>query len=237
MDDMECKCEECPPKGAPGWMVTFGDLMSLLLTFFILLLSFASMDKTKFEEALGSLQDALGVTAEQVGKKVPTEQLQASMISLKDEQNQEKLTKKIMNFAIKKYGMEDKADVTTDARGVIVRVNGAVFFEPGQSKLKKSSEKIIKKISTIMKKFSYELQIEGHTDNRPIRSTQYPSNWELSASRAASVLKYVQKQGRIEKTRLSVVGRADTRPIVPNNSTENRAKNRRIEFVFVKLKI
>ncbi len=225
----ECRCEE----GLPLWMATFSDLMTLLLCFFVLLLSFANMDIVKFKETVGSLKDAFGVQRKRDDFRqvalAPT-QFERKELELKKEDRQ------IMEMVVSiknslDQNSEEKIQVSPDDKGVLLRVDSGVLFASGSAKLKPGAEKILKHIVNILKKQNYNVVVRGHTDNIPIRSGVYPSNWELSAARAAATLRYLAGQG-ISTSRMKAVGYADTRPIVPNNTKANRGLNRRVEFYF-----
>lgn len=236
-------------EGSPAWMATFGDMMSLLLTFFVLLLSFANMDVVKFREALGSVQDALGVQQEHPGEfegrttnpielsnsestpfldlmDLPTRQA-ASASAAADDQMLASVQKMISD-----QGLDDTVDADLSERGVVLRVRGQLLFEPGSASLRPGSLHLLDDIAGVANKFPHRLLIEGHTDDIPVRSAQYPSNWHLSASRAIAALRHLVEVAQVDPKRLACTGYADMVPLVPNDSPDHRAMNRRIEFVF-----
>ena len=235
-------CEE----GAPAWLATMGDLMSLLLVFFVLMLSFANMDKQLFMEAMGSIQNALGVIEDNPGQF----QLKStSMIEwseskstpfldiMKVEQSEQAPTmdQKIMQQvqqAIAENNLSRIVDAESSERGVIVRVKGGALFKPGSDKLLPVSFVFLDEVIRITEEFPYELSIEGHTDDAPIATPRFPTNWHLAASRSIAVLRYMIDAGDIDPSRVAASGYGSTRPLVPNDSPENRAVNRRVEFVY-----
>lgn len=252
----ECNC---PPPGAPAWMATFGDMMSLLLTFFVLLLSFANMDVQKFKEAMSSVQSALVG-----GPTTMRETANTSMLQLSDSANNA-MTPPVQNTPgftpegeaerrpdtetvaqgrqdlealatlqeiIDTEGMGDAAEAEVTARGVVVRVKGHLFFEGGGTDLRRDSAKVLDEIGAILDVYPYDLTVEGHTDNIPIHTERFPSNWELSTSRAISVMLYLQQTRHIPASRMAVAGYADTHPLYPNDTPAHRTANRRVEFVF-----
>jgi chemotaxis protein MotB len=115
-----------------------------------------------------------------------------------------------------------------------MQVQGQVFFEAGQAEIKDASHPFLDEIGRIIKASPYNVAIEGHTDDTPIHTARFPSNWELSTSRAISTLRYLVDQGGIDPRRLSSAGFADTRPLVPNDTAEHQRENRRVEFVLSK---
>lgn len=237
--------------GAPAWMATFGDMMSLLLTFFVLLLSFANMDVVKFRDAMGSVQDALGVQHEHPGT---FEGLTTSVVELSDRESTgqleildlpasasdsegdteaEKTLLLLLQDAIDNVGSEGSGiSVDLDPRGVVLRIQGEVLFKPGSDVLEPESHPFLQRVSKIARAFSGQVSIEGHTDDIPIRSTQFPSNWHLSSARAIASLLYLTQEGAADPRKLSCSGFADMRPRVPNDSPPHRQQNRRLEFVF-----
>lgn len=262
--------KEAPPKkGAPAWMATFADMATLLMTFFVLLLSFSSMDVAKFQEMLGSVAQAYGVSTKlkgeyqavlednqlnKVAKKEQTkwdEELDKELEEEVDKEIEEeeekikekeegkeqkkketlkKLSKKIEN-SIKKQKMEESAEVITGNAGIRIRIKGYQMFNAGSADIKRQNLPFLETIYQGMKLFDYNLLVEGHTDNRPVYSEQFPSNWELSSARASSVIRYLQDK-KIDPQRLSAVGYADQYPIADNSDKTERAKNRRVEFIF-----
>jgi chemotaxis protein MotB len=234
----ECQEADCPPceEGAPAWMATFADLSTLLMTFFVLLLSFANMDVVKFREMAGSVKDAFGTQTENPGSfEERSEKLVT--IQLSEEENRTidmmEMGEKIRK-TVEEQNLEDKTEIKIDDSGVILTVNGTFSFDGGSAKLKPEFEKFLAEIAQIIKEHDYPLAIEGHTDNIPIKSPIYPSNWELSSARATAVLRYLIEHYHVPAKRLMAVGYSDTRPLVPNDTPQHRAQNRRVEFHFKK---
>ncbi|HHN65986.1 MAG TPA: flagellar motor protein MotB [Nitrospirae bacterium] len=219
--------------GAPAWMATFSDMATLLLTFFILLLSFANMDIVKFRDAMGSIQQALGFMPTGTGMfqhtSKPTEfEKPLATSALK---NTNYLIQQELQEMVKEHGLERDVEIENTPRGVVLRVRGRIFFSSGTAELKPQAYPILEKIAQIMKRFPSRVSIEGHTDNLPVSGGRYTSNWELSAARAYSALRFLMKKG-VDVKRINIAGFADTHPIASNNTEEGRAKNRRVEFVF-----
>ncbi len=237
-----------PAAGVPVWMATFGDLMSLLLTFFILLLSFAEMDIVKFKDAMGSIQEELGVFKTGTGMFKPSTtpsvidtplkpslpQPKRIKETIKEEPNLKSDIEEKLKALIQEKGLEKDVSVEKTARGIVVRVRGRLFFNPGTADIKDGIAPLLNELGEVMQEFPYDMSIEGHTDNIPIRSRRFSSNWELSAARAYSALKYLNQSKNIDTSRLSIAGFSDTRPLTSNDTPDGRAKNRRVEFVFYK---
>ena len=231
----ECDCPPCD-EGAPAWMATFADLATLLMTFFVLLLSFANMDIVKFRQMAGSVKDAFGTQVETPGTY---EERSDTMVTVQLSEEEDRTIDMMqmgerIRKTVEEQGLEDKTEIKVDKDGVTLTVDGTFMFDGGSAELKPEFEKFLGEIAKIIKEHDYPLAIEGHSDNIPIKSSIYPSNWELSSSRATAVLRYLINQYQIPAKRLMAVGYADTRPLVPNDTPENRAKNRRVEFHFKK---
>jgi len=231
-------------------MATLADLFSLLLTFFILLLSFSTMDIVKFRALAESLAEALGSTSranigifmnsdnpidfETVAKNaIVSKELEGTAQDkavIKEVNENEALASEIAKV-VADAGLQDTVTVKASSRGVLMQVQGQVFFGSGNAKLKAQSYPFLDEIGRIIKASPNNVSIEGHTDDSPMRSARYPSNWELSAARAISTLRYLVDNADINPKRLSSAGMADTRPLVPNDTIEHQRQNRRVEFV------
>jgi len=238
-EDVKRRPPEDPPadEGLPPWMATFADMVTLLLCFFVLLLSFAEQSEEKYRDALGSLKGAFGVkevraVSEDMAQfsTSPTAKEMASRIS-HDERLLLGVVMRIKSL-LEEEDMELKegTGVTADRDGVVFRASSAAMFEPGSAELSRNSTAILDKVVKVLKDYKLNIVVRGHTDDRPISTRKYPSNWELSAARAAMALDYIVNKGGIEISRAKAVGYADTRPDVPNDSDENRLKNQRVEF-------
>lgn len=232
MDEDECDCEE----GAPAWMATFSDLATLLLTFFVLLLSFAELDVVEFKELLGSVREAFGVQFRTQGHY---EALSASPVSIGEAPpgqltyvSDAEVTEAIRE-ALERAGVESNVDVDATPDGIVVRIRDKVLFPTGSAELQEEAGPVLEAIANIAAGMGNQgIAIEGHTDDRPIHTSRFPSNWELSTSRATRVLRYLLANTELAPGQVSASGYADTRPIAPNDGADNRGLNRRVEFLF-----
>lgn len=224
MAKKEKKCDE----GAPGWMVTYGDMMSLLLTFFILIVSFSSIQMSEYQKAMGSLKGALGVLKY---KQSAVKLSPKKMIQLKGFKNTSAGTKvhDIQTY-IQKHNLADSISVEMTKNGIMIRMMNPILFDLGKAKLKKRGLPLLNKIIGLANSFPNRIRVEGHTDDLPIHTPEFPSNWELSAIRAINVIHYFQDIGNINPKRLYYAGYGSNKPLVPNISEKNRAKNRRVEI-------
>ncbi len=250
------KCPECP-KCLPGWLAAFGDLMSLLLCFFVLLLSMSTMDAKKLEEAIGSLAGALSVleggerseleerriesgTGGGAAATTPTE-IETSQQS--QSQMAEQINKMWMQMVSLKNEMNEimmsqgatPVALEESEKGFLLRLPAELLFKPGEAKIDNTDALLfLKRIAMIIHRLPNTLQVSvrGHTDNQsPGPGSPFRDNWELSAARAVSVVKELIKDG-VNPKRLQACGNAQYKPIATNATPEGRAKNRRVELYF-----
>ncbi len=215
--------------GAP-WIMSYGDMMSLLLCFFILIVSYSVVELVKFRQAMGSLRGSLGVLSEEEGRKV----VKTSTPSTVDRAVLRKDLLVINMPGRKSLTMEAKeiagVEVFLLATGVRFRIVDPLLFEPGQVVLKPSAQQILHDIAEMIRQINCEVRVEGHTDDSPTAGPQFKSNWDLSAARALAVVEHLVYQEHINPTRVWLAGFAEHRPVAPNDSPQNRAKNRRVEI-------
>ncbi|MFH1058020.1 MAG: flagellar motor protein MotB [Pseudomonadota bacterium] len=230
--------EEDDDESSGEWLVTFSDMVTLLLTFFVFLVSMANLDEQKFEQIIDSIQVNLG-KQEQPGGDVGRLQLRTTMPRSLDQLTgieQEPLLEDVQQ-TLKLKNIDDVVRVASQGNEVVMLVEGQTFFNSGQAELKKEAWPILDQVAAIVLRHpEYVLHIKGHSDPRPISSPRFESNWELSALRATAVLRYLLGKG-IPPRRMTATGYADTEPLLPNTSEENMAKNRRVEFVLEKKEI
>ena len=224
------KKEEC--KKAPAWLTSFGDLMSLLLTFFILLYSMSIISVEKFYQVLKGLIEAFGgrqvIFLEQgtiKGSRIPI-QMENMYYRVKKFAELKEEIKKIKE-SLQRMGIS--ADYLVTGTCVKLRVSTSKLFPLGSEEPYPKAKRLFLGMCTRLKPFSLPITFEGYTDDLPISTPRFPSNWELSTARALSVLKIFLSCG-YPKDLLSAVGYGKYHPIAPNNTPEGREKNRRIEF-------
>jgi len=224
------KCPDCPP-GAPAWMSTFSDMTTLLLTFFILLISMANFDPVKISNLFESLQGAFGIM--ETFPTIPIHPIVDIPKKTGDEQKKKQSLKdaeKIKNV-IKDKKLDEAVKVEVTEKGIAIMLRDPVGFASGSADLKDQGKEILKDISDVIKNNpSLKVRVEGHTDDVPIHSNRYNSNWELSSARSLSVVQLLAGNTGIQPQNMSAVGYGEYRPIVPNSSPENRSKNRRIQI-------
>ena len=223
------KEEDCP-EGLPGWLATFGDLMSLLLTFFVLLLSFSTMDVTSFQHAMGALQGALGVLSGDPQLSLPIRQ---SMPKTEGNLSQAEMMNKAgseLEQAVEEAGLKGDIDLEESTSGIIIRISDKLFFETADASVLESASTVLEAVGRAISQIPNHVNIQGHTDSRMINSPNFASNWELSGMRALSIGRYFIDKWNISPQRISITGFSEYRPLAPNNSDLNMAKNRRVEI-------
>ncbi len=258
--------DNVPPAGAPAWMVTFADLMSLLLCFFVLLLSFSTMDVARFRAIAESLQGALGAPAGTVLVAVPVETaapvqtepvlpeqppvvaaepvqpaespaaepLNLSVaereLALREQQDTEALAQQLA-AALHAEIVANRIELIAEGRTITMRLREHGSFGSGEATLDPKAVAVLARIREHLAGTSGRIEVAGHTDNQPIETDRFRSNWELSAARAVSVAHELMADGSIPATRVAVSGHADTMPIASNDRDAERARNRRVEIV------
>jgi chemotaxis protein MotB len=221
-----------PPRGAPAFMLTWGDMCTLLLCFFVMLLAMSTIDPAKFNVAASSFQNALSGVLESYPSVMITKDILIPRLG-GDEQNKRMAVDAAQRIreAVKKEGLEDAVKVKVTESGIAIKLSDPIGFDIGESEIKPELIPTLKSICEIINRVpTTQIRVEGHTDDLPIKSYKFPSNWELSSSRALNVVKFMASKGHIEPSRLSAIGYGEYRPLVPNTSVENRKMNRRIEI-------
>ena len=229
-----------------SWIDTYADTITLLMTFFVLLYSMSSINNDKFEEvskALNSLMtgksadsilqyDVYQGTVPLIGGEVDTEGAEQA-----DEENDKKENTNATYEDVKEFiesnDLNSLVQITTDERGVIIQIKDSILFEVGEAELKEESINVLDKINVLIATLPNNIIVEGHTDNVPINTYQFPSNYELSGARAARVLRYFVEERGQDSSRFLFQGLGETSPIVANDSDEHRAQNRRVNILIV----
>ncbi|AEP87822.1 flagellar motor protein MotS [Bacillus spizizenii] len=214
-----------------NWMVTFSDLITLILVFFILLFSMSQIDLQKFKAAVDSIQKEGGGL--QPGQTSIEKKGTSPADAKKQEDQQDQLLKKV-NTYIKDNHLKTQMTAKRDERGVVLVLQEAVLFDSGEAKVLKNAETLLHQIAVLLQTIPNDIQVEGHTDSRNISTYRYPSNWELSAARASGVIQYFTSKEKLPSKRFIAVGYADTKPVKDNKTNEHMKENRRVEIVIKK---
>ena len=231
-------------EGAPAWVVTFGDLMSLLLCFFVLLLSFSEMDKAKYKEVSGSLAKAFGVQRKikafeaPKGIKMISRDFDQELIPARPReefiamQQREKIGIALKREVETRFrDLQDLIQVEVGEKEVTIRLMGETAFDSGKAEIKAQMVPLLLKIGSVLADGKGEVIIAGHTDNVPVRGGPHGSNLKLSIARAATVAEFLLAKSAIPASRVSTMGFGKYRPIESNDTDEGRKRNRRVEII------
>jgi chemotaxis protein MotB len=224
-----------------GWLTTFNDLVTLLMVFFVLLFSMSTINSDKGEALRYALQSGLGILRE--GQKVsisvkdtqPVRDMSHISTQPEDLQNKgrtesaDSLDVQALQYLESELGIQ----VAHTRQGTRLSFEDQVLFDFGKAVINPQGFSFLDQIATAIKKVTYAVRVEGHTDNVPIHTKRFPSNWELSIARAVSVVKHFAEVNQIDPKRLSAVGYGKLRPVAPNDTPSNRAKNRRVEIILM----
>lgn len=255
---MAKKKQEDPPKGLAPWLATFGDLMNLLLCFFVLLFSMSTIDAEKFEQLAASLSSSMSILpngasaigdgvlisngvsqlnelAEYVnnmGYEAEEQEQDDAIEEVKQEQlaEAEKIAEQVEELTKTNY-IEDEVDVEFNGQYVSLTLNGALLFDSGSAEIKEGAKPILDKVALILTKYNdHTIEIEGHTDNVPIHTAVFKDNNELSSFRALSVFNYLLEVSDLNPAILKHSGRGEYVPVADNTTAEGRMRNRRVEI-------
>lgn len=223
------------------WLATYADTVTLLLTFFVLLYSMSSVDTQKTKSIAGAFNSLMnGQNGDSIMKfnkyngEVPLigGETEESLQGGEGLTEQKKLYNNIKDF-VKDNNLEDVVEIIDDERGVAMQLRDNILFETSSSDLREDSKAILSKLTSVIEGIDNPILVEGHTDNRPINTSKFPSNWELSADRAINVVRYfVEVKGQDAK-RFSATGYGEFKPVAPNDTYEDMAKNRRVDILIV----
>ncbi|WP_034765703.1 flagellar motor protein MotS [Rossellomorea vietnamensis] len=221
------------PPGAPKWMVTFSDLITLILVFFILLFSMSQIDIVKFRTIADSFQQRQ--ILEFYPSVIPFDQPSAepevkSGEGREAEQDLNSLLADIQSY-LNENKLTDVVVATRSERGVVLVLQEQALFASGEATVLPDAYPFLDKVGVLLSEIPNFVKVEGHTDNRPINTYRFPSNWELSSARASSVVRYLITTEDLDPKRFIAVGYGDTRPVAPNDKVENLQKNRRVEVI------
>lgn len=221
--------------GSSRWLLTYADMITLLMAFFILMYSMSVLNLSRFREVAVSIRGGFGGVTEGCGQSVLADSGHSGSkpTAIDDTGVPWQAMRDIERF-VKEEHLEKSVKMRLDERGLIISlVTDKVIFRRGEADLSPATIRIIDRISDTLKSVPNRIQIEGHTCDLPIAS-RYPSNWELSTARASTVVRYMIEVKKIPPERLSASGYADSKPLVPNTNESNRASNRRVDIVLLK---
>lgn len=216
--------------GRERWLVTYADMITLLLVFFIVLYALSSrISGEKFDALASSLATSI--------KKTATPKPSDKYAFQKDDSKQTRKFKATADAVLESVIKTDpKSDVKIDIdqRGLVVSLIDTSFFDPGAATIKPKGQAVLRKVATSFKGMPNDIRVEGHTDSIPIKTARFPSNWELSSARATTVARFLIDQVRLPANRVSVGAFAENKPVASNGTAEGRKRNRRVDLIILK---
>lgn len=225
------------------WLNTYADFMTLLLCVFVMLFSMSNVDSRKFDAFIaaftgssGVLDNGNAILKERVMKQGSMSNGASSAVMEMQSFND---AKKEIEQYLKEKKLSNQVDVLNEDAGLLLRFKDNVLFDSGSSRLTNKSKDVLNYTSNILNSNSFKdkfISIEGHTDNVPISTAEFPSNWELSVARASNVARYLVERTGIDPKRISASGYSQYHPVKPNDSQENKAYNRRVDIMILKSK-
>lgn len=217
-----------------AWMDTYADTITLLLTFFILLYSMSSTDNEKLKVIAAALKGEItGIPTKLEDTPDALEGVLEQGIGLKNPYDA--LVEQVQDI-INESGLTESIKIREEDTGVVLQLSESILFDTGRADLKPESTKVLDIISKLIPSIQNDIMVQGHTDNVPINSSTYKSNWELSTQRAVCVVKYFIENKGLDPTRFSATGYGEYKPLVDNTTAENRAINRRVDILIVQQK-
>jgi chemotaxis protein MotB len=221
---MNYKTAKKSSNGAPAWMVTYSDLVTLLLTFFVLLLSMASVDPIKFLKVANSMKSAFGIIGKIDRVEIVPEVI--NIAPLPENDMAQRVYKRIQT-QLNQLKLDKDIILVLDRGAVVLRVDNTLLFAPGRADILPAAFPMLRHIADLVRPLPFHLHTEGHTDS----TGNEDANWDLSMDRATAVLKFFASENLYPLDRMAAVGYGSQQPIAPNDTPENRALNRRVEFI------
>ncbi len=229
--------EEAKKENHERWIVSYADMITLLLAAFVVLYAMSNPDVTKLERVRESIEEAFSPNVLRgsfgaspifeggAGGLVPTlaELRSRDLVKLTDQ----------LGEAARRLGAVSGIQIRSDEETITVSLADNLLFDSGSAELRPGSQQVLSAVAALLRDLPNQLRIEGHTDNVPVNNPEYPTNWELSAARATAVARYLIEREGIPPERISIAGFADTRPIADNSTPEGRALNRRADIVIL----
>jgi chemotaxis protein MotB len=212
--------------GMMRWLLTYADMITLLLAFFIVLYAASSINAKKLAEVASSIRGAFGIPAgeSRINDRGLGGERLLPMPNVMDRVSEE------LSIALRADAEAGKVQILKTPRGIVLRFQDTAVFDLGRADLRPEAKVMFDKVAPIVKPLQNTIEAEGHTDDLPIRSREFPSNWELSAARAISVVRYFMETHGLHPERLTARGMGEWRPLYPNQPRQGEARNRRVEI-------
>lgn len=226
------------------WLISYADFITLLFAFFVVMYAISSVNEGKYRVFSNSLSNAFSRQPGSVSPPAMPSQEELLLKALVDKrtarlgEQQSEIQKRMKNIAdglsqtMSSLVEQNQVLIEQTRRGVVIDVSASLLFRTGEAILQPGAQDVLRQVSAVLGKEDFQIEVEGHTDDIPISTPQFPSNWELSSARASSVVRKLVENG-VSPERMAVVGLASNQPLAPNDSAENRARNRRVTITIV----
>ncbi len=215
---------------SPLWMTTYADMVTLLLAFFVLMFAFSSIDLQQFQRIMSAFQGSVSVL--DGGRTITSADTFQEATAEIDFQQLYELERQLTVY-LEEQSLDGIVFLEMEERGLIIRFADQVFFDLGSAELKPQAVAILEPMAGLLRNLDNPMRVEGHSDNLPIRTQHFPSNWELSTQRASRVVRYLVEEQGFDPSQLSAAGYGEHRPIRPNETEPDRAMNRRVDIVIM----
>ena len=232
------------PENHDRWLVSYADFVTLLFAFFVVMYSISSVNETKYRTFSDSLSIAFSHQPDSSRTSIvpiEPEQLLKALVDKRTArlvEQQRRIQVRMQNLAsglnhvLAPQVRQHLVSITPTKRGVVINISASSLFKTGEAGIQPDALEVLRQVSAVLRNEKLPIEVEGHTDDIPIMTAQYPSNWELSSARASSVVRMMIKNG-VPGERMAAVGLASNHPLVPNDTPEDRDKNRRVSITIV----
>lgn len=218
-------------------MTIYGDMVTLLLAFFVLLYSFSVIDILKFQQIMSSIQ--VSFLGEQGIMEMAIEPTRGEIVDLAVDHKFEDVlvTYQVVKEYLREEGLEGLIKTRIEERGVVLEIQDQILFDSGRAEIRGEAEELLRKVAGIIARVPNQIIVEGHTDNVPINTAQFPSNWELSVARAVRVVRFFSERQQLPAKRFVASGYGEYQPVATNVTVAGRAKNRRVNIIISELNL
>ncbi|MBI2371827.1 MAG: OmpA family protein [Deltaproteobacteria bacterium] len=235
---MARKKHEEEHENAERWLLTYADLITLLLAFFVVMYSMSRVDSTKWGRVSVALHYVLGLGDKGFPQRsrsfIPGAQEQLGAFISVGQGRALTTVAEELERKVEEQGLASSIAVLSDERGISIRFVDRILFDVGRAEIRQQAKPMLSRMAELLRGLPHQIQVEGHTDTTPINTRQYPSNWELSTGRASAIARYLIEQHGLDPARVGASGYSEHRPVASNSTDDGRARNRRVDIVILR---